>query len=420
MFTFTHRSINISDDICCVLGCGSGQLVRCCKSDDLEANIGFLKDEQGNQILFISVDALYVGALLTNSVRLQLSDLLDPHQIFIAASHSHNAPMLDDTKPLLGEPLFSHVNMIANKIAYTALQVLSEPGTQVFLRPRKYIVNTVVNRRKMVPFSISRQGVSFFRTEQVPNFKNKMVVTSEVIEFVDLDEKTQGVLWVMPCHPTSYPEPDEVSSHFVGEIRRRIRETSGKDDLPLLFFQGASGDLRPPALAKRSPGFRGLLKSLIQPQGFANFSLSDYLNWCEVVWEEFQNSPNILEQSNEHVPATIASRREKIALNELYEYSYRGSRSVECHLVKLGNIELVGLSAEVTWKFRESIISPDVATTIIGCLADTYGYLASKQQREEKGYEVSGFADVFGLKIKDSVFPEQICEKLVRNTLKSD
>lgn len=396
---FSHRVVKISADIHCVLGCGSGHLVTCSAADDLEANLGFLRDRNGNKFLFISIDALYVGPVLLKIIENELKDQLGPHQILVGASHSHNSPMLDDTKPLLGQHLGSHVVYVAERIVVAAKEVISDPGVEVTARSRQYRVNTAIYRRKITPIVISRRGVAFFKTEQRPNFRNELKPTSEVIDLLDSKQDLIGTIWVMPCHPTSYPVIDQVSSHYIGYVRHKLRNLTGNSDFPLLFFQGASGDLRPPAIAGRKSGLKGFLKTIFQPRYFTAFGWEEYDSWCEDIWREFiETRINLDGDFNREPSSTLSSIRKRLPLEELFEYNYDFPRTVDCYHISIGSIRLLALSAEVTWKYRESISFSEAPTTVIGCIGDTFGYLASKQQFDEGGYEAHGFESMFGLK----------------------
>lgn len=395
---FSHRVTSIAANVNCMLGCGSGHVVSCTPANDLEANLGYLRDDNGNRVLFISLDALYVGPVLTRKIEDGLHEILSPHEIFLGASHSHNAPILDDTKPLLGEPLASHVSWVAHRIVMAARDAIADSGSEVSIRSRQYRVRNTVNRRKLVPVALSRAGITFFKTEQVPNLRDDLEPTSEVLEFVTDEQVVIATLWVMPCHPTSYPEIDEVSSHYIGHVRQKLREQSGNPGYPLLFFQGASGDLRPPALSKRAPGLMGFLKNWFQPQGFAAFSRAEYETWCDAVWEELSSSSRNPEWELIHPVSTkLSTQQVHIDLDQLYEYSYNLPRKIQCHKVTIGSLKLVGLAAEVTWGFRKVVLPKIGLHTLIGCIGDTYGYLASSQQYSEGGYEAEGFTADFSL-----------------------
>lgn len=417
---FSHRTISIAADVDCVLGCGSGHLVSCREVDDLEANIGLVRDARGKAVLFISLDALYVGPVLTSRIVEGLSDSLNPEQIFIGASHSHNAPMLDDTKPQLGNPVSEHVSYVAQNIIEAARAAISDRGVEVSIRARQYDVHTAVNRRRRIPLSITRQGIALFKVEQVPNLKDPLRPTSQVIDFVT-GERVVGSLWVMPCHPTSYPNSDEVSSHYVGVVRRKIREATGDSSFPLMFFQGASGDLRPPAFSDWGHGLRGTLKAMFQPQGFGNFSRNAYESWCECVWDEYNGTrESQLRQSELETPVEISTSRQSVALDDLYDYEYTESREIFCQVIKLGSTQLVGLSAEATWRFREANVAGSPGVTLVGCLGDTFGYLASASQFNQGGYEACGFEAAFNLNLKNNVRPAKTLASLMQRTLASD
>jgi hypothetical protein len=59
------------------------------------------------------------------------------------------------------------------------------------------------------------------------------------------DQTPRAVLWSWPCHAVSDPDTMALSADFPGALRGHIRNTLGVADLPVLYFPGFSGDIRP-------------------------------------------------------------------------------------------------------------------------------------------------------------------------------
>jgi len=69
----------------------------------LEVNCVCLTEGE-QKVLLISLDLLYVTHGLRASVLKRIQDLgISAGQLFMGASHTHNGPAIDETKPLLGE-----------------------------------------------------------------------------------------------------------------------------------------------------------------------------------------------------------------------------------------------------------------------------------------------------------------------------
>src|SRR5664279_2436687 len=68
----------------------------------LEGNIVAIVGSNNRPVVLVSVDLLYPGRALRGYLEAALPNL-SPDQLFLAASHTHQAPMTDDTKPMLGK-----------------------------------------------------------------------------------------------------------------------------------------------------------------------------------------------------------------------------------------------------------------------------------------------------------------------------
>jgi hypothetical protein len=71
--------------------------------------------------------------------------------------------------------------------------------------------------------------------------------------------------------------------------------------------------------------------------------------------------------------------------------------------IEIGDHNLIGLSGELTSKLGQILKSDCEAggfgNTIVpfGCIDDSFGYLTTKQESLQGGYEVTGFQDPFSL-----------------------
>jgi len=87
-------------------------------------------------------------------------------------------------------------------------------------------------------------------------------------------------------------------------------------------------------------------------------------------------------------------------LEEFFEHPGPQKRFVAIHAVRLGELTLLGISAEPTWEFAQALNVTKVwgaRLSIVGCIDDTWGYLASRNQCKLGGYEVSGYLKYFSL-----------------------
>ena len=85
----------------------------------LEASCLLIENVEGLAAL-VTLDTLYPSARLARAILDALGqyDLcMEEDALMLVASHTHNAPALDDTKPKLGHFEPSYLDFVANKIA---------------------------------------------------------------------------------------------------------------------------------------------------------------------------------------------------------------------------------------------------------------------------------------------------------------
>ena len=77
-----------------------------------------------------------------------------------------------------------------------------------------------------------------------PNSKSPIDSTIRTFKFIDKRTgKSVSILWNFACHPVMYHNPKNITSHFPGDIRIGIRKEF--ENIPVIFLQGFSGDVRP-------------------------------------------------------------------------------------------------------------------------------------------------------------------------------
>ena len=419
MITVASSVVAINPEVATVLGCGPKNPIVPTASEKLEANIVLLGDSTGNKVLVVSVDALYIGPGLRTHLESVLSPSLKPHEIFVAATHTHNAPQLDDTKPKLGLPVPQHFHQVAFRIAEAAKELLGQAPCEVRVFSRRYRVKSVVRRRWRRPVTISRAGIGFFDIQALRNPRTGKI-TSEVIEFVDQDKNLMALVWIMPCHPTSFPDPRTISPHFIGEVRQRIRAKSGSEEIPVVFLQGASGDIRPPAYRAARFDFSEHLRRVLRGKIFDSFSESQYRQWVEKVFREFDSGRAMQNwKATSSETALVGSSHFTMRLNEAYDFEYSNPRFFTCHVLQIAGLKIIGVSAEPTWKMRQSLLQARPQTTLVGCIDDTFGYLPTPREFETGGYEASGFLSSFSLESVSAEGAPSLIGRFVKDAIKT-
>lgn len=407
--------VDISPHVSTDLGCGPGGAVPPNPNAGIEANILLLRDlTTDTKLLLMSVDSLYPGPRLRSELEAGLSEFLLPESIFLASSHTHAAPQLDGTKPILGSISETHFRRITSLLIQSTIAMLaSSDWVEVSCRLSQFQSNSVAHRRRVVPLSPREKSISFFRAEFLPNLRKSKPVASELMEFF-CGDKIYGALWIMPCHPISNPSPAEISADYVGIVRSRYRTRNqlANSELPFLFFQGASGDLRPPSFGLMpNKTVKGVLSNVIFGRRFRRFSEHEKEAWIRGLEKEMERRTVVAKPRLQTGSCHLATRRQEVPLDAFFE-SDISDRYISMHTVSIDNLTIFAVSGEPTWEVRTELVS-EVASglsvfTVVGCIDDTFGYMVSSRQARWGGYEVDGYLTPFSLTRKQGVEIEKL------------
>jgi hypothetical protein len=69
---------------------------------------------------------LFLGSALVQSICAGLSGIFKQEEIFLAASHTHTAPMIDETKPRLGIRNDEYAGMLVKRIVKAVSRIALE------------------------------------------------------------------------------------------------------------------------------------------------------------------------------------------------------------------------------------------------------------------------------------------------------
>lgn len=359
-------------------------------ADPLECNIALFT--YGRQrVVLATFDCLFVGA----SLRAHIAGLFDVNleYVVVAASHTHYAPAMEDTKPLLGACNAAYMDFVKNKLSVLAAQILSEEAKHFVIGTSKEKAEFGISRRMAWPFPhiggrsqlLVMPGIENMANDEepIPNFVRLASIYTNGID----DKTPSAVIWSMACHPTRFHKHNAISSDFVGKVRSAIRAYFNKD-IPVLFLQGFSGDIipRPLHIPKKFT-----LHSLLFGPRAVGFTAQDWKSWSDQIAQcVIDNLPsNDAKDSVDRMELAVDSMPLKTMIDG------GPHRNVEASRLTLGPLSLVLTGAEVVSGFEESL--PDCHWPI-GCAHEVYGYWPIRRHVAEGGYEADGFFHKFGLK----------------------
>lgn len=375
-------------------------------SERLEANLVVLCSDPGSDpVVIISLDLLYPGRLLRAALESALPEL-EPNQIFLAASHTHQAPMTDDTKLAIGIPDSQYLDALAAKLASEVLRLISVDQTQSGLFFTSVVTAShSINRRLKRRFQISRREHGRWGSPSVKLARNVYAIapnpggaTDETITILISRSalgKAQFVIWNYACHPVAFPERGSVAAHFPHYVREALRASLGVTDLPVLFLQGFSGNTRPSASVDDSTGLRSRIRCWLLGPRFVNMTWASYISWSRELGELVVAGCVRAVQLDD---LGTAARRSKSPTSLFVEGA--AEPDVTFHSIRVGlDFAIVGASAEVVAEFAPKVRAMAVSKQVmcVGCMDHPFGYAPTSRILREGGYEGGEYCSIFDL-----------------------
>jgi len=382
------------------LGCGKSENVELPLDDHLEANILMIAESDQNFVILVSLDTLYVGPRLRREVLSHFKRKISPRQLVFAASHTHFAPMLDHTKPKLGSVDPEYFAMVRQALIDGIGEVLSKRSPIVELNYGSHRTGNIVSRRRCLPMLSKAWPLLQFRSLFLPSHAPKNATSGKFIEIIGEHGPT-ALIWSLPCHPVSSSPPERVSSDYIGAVRNAYREErSATRNIPVIFLQGPSAELRPKALGWRNWNtVRGVVLNTLLGKTFVDFEPQSYLRWLGGIVRDFSKRKT---HRIVALPTNLSVARCENKLSEIYGQSV-SDRLVSCHAIRISDVLLIGVSAEMTSKLAANIESAYFGRSNFihfTCLDDTFGYATADCEAQAGGYEVNGFEQHFDLNDK--------------------
>jgi hypothetical protein len=363
-------------------------------ADPLE--IGAILLRQGRaSALIVAIDVLYVGARFELAMRRQLERAgLGDCVVLAAASHTHFAPSCDAGKPALGDCDERFCADVEEKAVELVDRLVGGLGGRARIRYVPGRGEHSVNRRRPVwklRGGLPRRSVQMRANPHGPNDQSL-----HLLRFDDADGSPRAFVWSYACHPVASPEGLHVTAEFPGVVRRSLRERFGAH-VSVLFLQGFSGDLRPPAFIPpgRHPGRR--LGALVQGPALGRFSDQGYERWSGSLAQlvvGLASSADLVE-----ITPALRHRTSSLPLSALIDGEV-GQRQLTITQLELSDdLQLFAVSAEVVVEYAGHLsrLFPDVRTIPVGCVGDVYGYLPTARMLQEGGYEAGEFFEAFSL-----------------------
>lgn len=356
----------------------------------LEANVLCLTDEASETtVVLVSMDLLYPGRKITEAIRQGLAHREGTYA-FVAASHTHRAPMTDPDKPTLGHFNTKYVEDTVARLERLIDDCLTRQKDVDRMLAGSADADSSINRRLRKKLVIARHP----QMNSVVNAPNPHGPKDEALTVLEIygNGGLECVLWNYACHPVGHPERDRISAHYPGWIRSQIRSQLDHH-IPVLFFQGYSGNTRPSGTT-RVHSTRRKLRQLVSGRLFEDFRKEDYARWCNTLTKVL----GAAQTSCKHVPHGTLTVR--IARRSADDFVDGAPGEMEVARISLGgSVELflatgelmVEHGLELRRQFPKALVLP------VGCVGQVLGYIPTQAIQEEGGYEGGAFTSQFNL-----------------------
>lgn len=360
--------------------------------DALEASL-LLIDDGHQQVLLVACDLLYPGPALRTGLEAALSGRLPASHVVLGASHTHNAPATDQSKPLLGTVDPSYLDRVEASVTVAALQLADRMPVPAQMSACEVALDHSINRRLRRPRLFAERPLSW-QVGMGPNPRGARDEVATVVVIGDQEAPT-AVVWNYACHPTAFPDTQTVSPDFPGEVRRYLRGHFRNPRLPVLFFQGFSGDTRPPAKAKVRTG-RELVRRVCLGPLFGDFEPAEYSAWSKSMGHAIVSATQDANAARIHGGIRAARH---LYPRRCFVQGPSVGPDVAFQAVGIGDWCIIGASAELVVDFARSLRGRAGGRFVMptGCLDTPVGYLPTQKMYAQGGYEAGGFCRAFGI-----------------------
>lgn len=355
-------------------------------ADPLEANAVVLS--RGEEVcVFLSFDLMYVGTELREAIAARLAAQIGSERLFVSASHTHFAPATDRHLPGIGPVSDDYLAWVAERTAGLVGDLLAKPGRAASVSLTKGMADHAINRRLRVLGLRRRFPPLWKHWEMRPNPQGPRDETIRMLVVHGESGAPLAICWGYGCHAVCYPHRDRFSADYPGVVRRALRAAYGP--IPIVFWQGFSGDVRPRIVKPAERGRFGLMR----PPAFDQFTDEGWERWSESLAERVVE---ISRGRGRPVKGGIRCARWTVPLAELGPRTE--GRDLNVQEVMLGDdLRIFGISAEIVVGYVDVLARSRAPADVIpvGCIDGVPGYLPTSDMVAQGGYEAGGFMRLF-------------------------
>jgi len=358
--------------------------------------------------VIISADIIWFTETIVEEIRKKINTLykISEENIVFCASHTHGSPN-PHTKINYGKNKKRIEEYLLNRIFKIFIKTYNLDAITVLPFYSSVLCQDVsINRRKK---AIQFKSFPFYQMQSLPNQKGKNDIEINIINLINKHSKeSECVIIKHTCHPVSNPD-NIIGADYPGYIRTNLVPKISKN---FIFMQGFCGDIRPKIINKDS-AIKDKVINILVGNRFRKAQHQDSKYIASSISKKIIQSlsHNKFQQLN----GTIKSSINIIDL-PLEDISI-SPRKLESVIWIWGHICFIYLNAEVLSGFMFKDIN-NLRIINVGYSNGMIGYLPTKQDILDGGYEVDKSRNAFGLKSRVSLTAEMKIKSSVINQIK--
>eukprot|EP00039_Didymoeca_costata_P003600 m.68623 g.68623 ORF g.68623 m.68623 type:complete len:922 (-) comp11986_c0_seq1:86-2851(-) len=368
--------------------------------------------------------------------------------VFISCTHTHTGPQTHDGMIGMGNANTEYMDLLENAVYDAARDALNHLQ-DVYMMTTSTVDNLdiSVNRRERVKDDTISDAENLFWFEKAGKTKigknpdGPRMTDANLLLFKSSKENSVVATLVhFACHPTTIGMTLLQSADYVGVARRVLSESTCA---PVLFLQGACGDINPThrkggiklavemgkvlgdrlvaavdttngtlppnkqceSISFRKKSVQLPLQPMPEEEEITQFREQNE-KWLLSIQEKRVNTQNVekYEISGESIPYDELAPRACIKhagdMSKKINEDDKQNTGIECvlHVLRLGTTVLVGISGEPFFAYQSNIArtSPFQDTWICGYVDGVIGYLPTKEEFKHGGYECLHAHCVYG------------------------
>jgi hypothetical protein len=226
-----------------------------------------------------------------------------------------------------------------------------------------------------------------------PNSSGRADTDGDLLVARASDGRTLAVIWRYACHPVTFPQRLSISAEYPGVVRNAVRSQCG-GAVPVLFWQGFAGDIRPRLGTK--PSLRDLPAIMLRGPRFVPVPADAWQAWSQDMAERVVASMASPDGWT-RLDAKLSTASSSLPTAQFISGSSSG-KAFRLQSVSFGSsLTVVFASAEVVGKHADVLASLGGNAIGVGYAGDVFGYLPTAEQVREGGYEGSDWFGLFGI-----------------------